>query len=56
MDVIRLVRMCLILSLVEISACYGSDLTEHALQDRCRKLNVQVGIIQMGRAQNLDMA
>ncbi|KAM4056077.1 hypothetical protein HRG_002999 [Hirsutella rhossiliensis] len=39
----------------EISACYGSDMTEHALNHRFRRLRAQALIIHEARAAGLDM-
>ncbi|KAH6892160.1 hypothetical protein B0T10DRAFT_457878 [Thelonectria olida] len=39
----------------EISACYGSDMTEHALNHRFRKLRAQAVLIQDARRSRLDM-
>lgn len=38
----------------EIAACYGSDMTEHALNHRFRKLRSQALIIKEGRKKGLD--
>ncbi|EFY97304.2 hypothetical protein X797_006186 [Metarhizium robertsii] len=39
----------------EIAACYGSDMTEHALNHRFRRLRAQALIIREGRPQGFDM-
>lgn len=39
----------------EIATCYGSDMTEHALNHRFRRLRAQAVIIREGRAQGFDM-
>ncbi len=39
----------------EIVACYGSDMTDHALQHRFRRLRAQSTIIREARLQKLDM-
>lgn len=39
----------------EIAACYGSDMTEHALNHRFRKVRASVEIIHTARAQGRDM-
>ncbi|KAF7534526.1 hypothetical protein G7Z17_g13350 [Cylindrodendrum hubeiense] len=39
----------------EIAACYGTDMTDHALNHRFRRLRAQAVIIREGRAQGLDM-
>ncbi|KAM5342632.1 hypothetical protein ACJ41O_013598 [Fusarium nematophilum] len=39
----------------EIVACYGSDMTEHALNHRFRRVRAQANIIQVGREQGLDI-
>ncbi|KPM38370.1 hypothetical protein AK830_g8183 [Neonectria ditissima] len=39
----------------EIAACYGSDMTDHALNHRFRRLRAQAIIIRDGRAAGLDM-
>ncbi|UKZ83549.1 hypothetical protein TrVFT333_011358 [Trichoderma virens FT-333] len=38
----------------EIAACYGSDMTEHALNHRFRRLRAQSVIIREGRNQGFD--
>ncbi|KAM0475355.1 hypothetical protein ACHAPX_007109 [Trichoderma viride] len=38
----------------EIVACYGSDMTEHALNHRFRRLRAQVVIVREGRGKGLD--
>ncbi|KAK1243579.1 hypothetical protein MKX08_001717 [Trichoderma sp. CBMAI-0020] len=38
----------------EIVACYGSDMTEHALNHRFRRLKAQVVIVREGRSKGLD--
>ncbi|OAA66138.1 hypothetical protein ISF_03976 [Cordyceps fumosorosea ARSEF 2679] len=39
----------------EIAACYGSDMTEHALNHRFRHIRAQSEIIMEGRKANLDV-
>ncbi|PHH63459.1 hypothetical protein CDD81_5838 [Ophiocordyceps australis] len=39
----------------EIVACYGSDMTEHALNHRFRRLRTQAAIIRAARGTTLDM-
>ncbi|POR35038.1 Uncharacterized protein TPAR_04779 [Tolypocladium paradoxum] len=39
----------------EIAACYGSDMTEHALNHRFRRLRAQATIIRMARLEGRDM-
>ena len=39
----------------EIAACYGSDMSEHAINHRFRKLRAEVVIIQEARKLGLDM-
>ncbi|KAF5002796.1 hypothetical protein FGRMN_103 [Fusarium graminum] len=39
----------------EIAACYGSDMTDHALNHRFRKVRATVNIINDARAQGLDI-
>ncbi|KAM3526500.1 hypothetical protein NHJ13051_003439 [Beauveria bassiana] len=39
----------------EIAACYGSDMTEHALNHRFRHIRAQTEIIMEGRKLNLDV-
>ncbi|KHN94606.1 uncharacterized protein MAM_07512 [Metarhizium album ARSEF 1941] len=39
----------------EIVACYGSDMTEHALNHRFRRLKTQALIIRQGRTHGFDM-
>ncbi|KAI9158720.1 hypothetical protein HJFPF1_06718 [Paramyrothecium foliicola] len=39
----------------EIAACYGSDMSEHALNHRWRHLKAQATIIRKARDQHLDM-
>ncbi|KEY65467.1 hypothetical protein S7711_08307 [Stachybotrys chartarum IBT 7711] len=39
----------------EITACYGSDMTEHALNHRFRRLRAHCSIIREGRKEGLDM-
>ncbi|KAL7931116.1 hypothetical protein V8C35DRAFT_310396 [Trichoderma chlorosporum] len=39
----------------EIAACYGSDMTEHALNHRFRRLRAQSVIIRQGRDQGFDI-
>ncbi|KAL2676761.1 hypothetical protein Neosp_010526 [[Neocosmospora] mangrovei] len=39
----------------EIVACYGSDMTEHALNHRFRRVRAQASIISEGRARGLDI-
>ncbi|PNY26084.1 Uncharacterized protein TCAP_03981 [Tolypocladium capitatum] len=39
----------------EIMACYGSDMTEHALNHRFRRLRVQAVIIRGARSEGRDM-
>ncbi|KAH7318684.1 hypothetical protein B0I35DRAFT_409535 [Stachybotrys elegans] len=39
----------------EICACYGSDMTEHALNHRLRRLRAQCAIVREGRLQGYDM-
>lgn len=39
----------------EITACYGSDMTEHALNHRFRRLRAHCTIIREGRKEGLDM-
>ncbi|KJZ80530.1 hypothetical protein HIM_00380 [Hirsutella minnesotensis 3608] len=39
----------------EIAACYGSDMTEHALNHRFRRLRAQAHIIHLARPQGYDM-
>ncbi|KAH7166169.1 hypothetical protein EDB81DRAFT_878519 [Dactylonectria macrodidyma] len=39
----------------EIAACYGTDMTDHALNHRFRRLRAQAIVIKLGRAQKLDM-
>ena len=39
----------------EIAACYGSDMTEHALNHRFRHIRAQIEIIWAGRDAKLDM-
>ncbi|KAI8657443.1 hypothetical protein NCS57_01122400 [Fusarium keratoplasticum] len=39
----------------EIVACYGSDMTEHALNHRFRRVRAQASIISEARARNLDI-
>lgn len=43
------------LTVPEIAACYGSDMTEHALNHRFRRLRAQALIIREGRPQGFDM-
>ncbi|KAH6611063.1 hypothetical protein Trco_001083 [Trichoderma cornu-damae] len=38
----------------EIAACYGSDMTEHALNHRFRRLRAQSVIVREGRRQGFD--
>ncbi|KAL7925318.1 hypothetical protein ACQKWADRAFT_219196 [Trichoderma austrokoningii] len=38
----------------EIVACYGSDMTEHALNHRFRRLRAHVAIVREGRGKGLD--
>ncbi|KAL7949114.1 hypothetical protein V8C42DRAFT_313334 [Trichoderma barbatum] len=38
----------------EIAACYGSDMTEHALNHRFRRLRAQCVIVREGRNQGFD--
>ncbi|GFP55225.1 hypothetical protein TASIC1_0005008300 [Trichoderma asperellum] len=38
----------------EIVACYGSDMTEHALNHRFRRLKAQVVIVREGRSKGFD--
>ncbi|KAM0235783.1 hypothetical protein ACHAPO_005568 [Fusarium lateritium] len=39
----------------EIAACYGSDMTDHALNHRFRKVRASTNIISIARAQGFDM-
>ncbi|RKK76903.1 hypothetical protein BFJ69_g6635 [Fusarium oxysporum] len=39
----------------EIAACYGSDMTDHALNHRFRKVRATVSIIHAAREQGLDV-
>ncbi|KAL4726056.1 hypothetical protein ACLX1H_006732 [Fusarium chlamydosporum] len=39
----------------EIAACYGSDMTEHALNHRFRKVRASTQLIHIARAQGFDM-
>lgn len=39
----------------EIAACYGSDMTDHALNHRFRKVRAATNIISIARAQGYDM-
>ncbi|KAH8733360.1 hypothetical protein BGZ61DRAFT_528665 [Ilyonectria robusta] len=39
----------------EIAACYGTDMTDHALNHRFRRLRAQAIVIRDGRAQGFDM-
>ncbi|KAJ3458570.1 hypothetical protein MRS44_012679 [Fusarium solani] len=39
----------------EIVACYGSDMTEHALNHRFRRVRAQASIISEARARSLDI-
>ncbi|KAL7797520.1 hypothetical protein V8C37DRAFT_399683 [Trichoderma ceciliae] len=39
----------------EIAACYGSDMTEHALNHRFRRLRAQSVIVREGRSQGFDI-
>ncbi|KAL6881596.1 hypothetical protein J3F83DRAFT_66586 [Trichoderma novae-zelandiae] len=39
----------------EITACYGSDMSEHALNHRFRRLRAQVLIVREGRKKGFDM-
>lgn len=42
-------------ALAEIAACYGSDMTEHALNHRFRHIRAQTKIIQVARDSSLDV-
>ncbi|PHH69018.1 hypothetical protein CDD83_5860 [Cordyceps sp. RAO-2017] len=39
----------------EIASCYGSDMTEHALNHRFRRLRAQATLIREARQRGLDM-
>ncbi|RGP73776.1 hypothetical protein FLONG3_6197 [Fusarium longipes] len=39
----------------EIAACYGSDMTDHALNHRFRKVRASTNIISIARAQGFDI-
>ncbi|EGR44958.1 uncharacterized protein TRIREDRAFT_111604 [Trichoderma reesei QM6a] len=39
----------------EIAACYGSDMSEHALNHRFRRLRAQAVIVREGRKEGFDM-
>lgn len=39
----------------EIATCYGSDMTEHALNHRFRKIRAQALLIKEGRMAGFDM-